>query len=361
MPGDTQVAPATVDIDPLDDQDPTVLASWTLTLVRTLDEAGHDGMALAGRAGIDTDLFTVEGARLPLSATSTLWQLAVEATGDPCIGLRVARNVRPTTFHGLSVGVVASGRFRDALTRVVRYNTVVCSPTGQPSLREVDGRLEYVVSWPPGSVVPRPESMEAILASIVRVGRFLLGRHLAPCAVELQRPCRPPESRFETFFDCPVLYGSDRYLLAWPLDAIDQSLPTGCDELASNADRMVSTYLERIAPGAVVTDQVRHVVTDLLADGEVSSSKVAGRLAMSARTMQRRLQDEGTSFREVVTHVRVTLAKRAMDAGTTSVPVLADQLGFSDPGAFRRAFKRVTGLTPGAYAAAIAARDVDGR
>ena len=124
---------------------------------------------------------------------------------------------------------------------------------------------------------------------------------------------------------------------------------------------MVSTYLERIAPGAVVTDQVRHVVADLLADGEVSSSRVAGRLAMSARTMQRRLQDEGTSFREVVTHVRVTLAKRAMDSGTTSVPVLADRLGFSDAGAFRRAFKRVTGLTPGAYAAAIAARDVDGR
>jgi len=363
MPGDTQVSPMTAGGDRLDDpatsQEPTVLASWTLTLVRTLDEAGHDGMALARRAGIDPDCFAVEGARLPLSATSRLWQLAVDATGDACIGLRVARHVRPTTFHGLSVGVVSSGRFRDALTRIVRYNTVVCTPTGQPSLTEVGDRLEYIVSWPPGSVVPRQESMEAILACIVRAGRFLHGHHLAPCSVELLRSSRPPESRFESFFDCPILYGSDRYLLAWPLEVIDRSLPTGCDELASNADRMVSTYLERIAPGAVVTDQVRHVVADLLADGEVSSSRVAARLAMSARTMQRRLKDEGTSFRDVVTNVRVTMAKRSMDAGTTSVQVLADQLGFSDAAAFRRAFKRVTGLTPAAYTSAIAGKVVE--
>jgi AraC-like DNA-binding protein len=350
MPGDTQVASTTAG-----GREPTVLASWTRTLVRTLDAAGHDGIELACRAGIDPDLFDVEGARLPMTATSALWQLAVDATGDPCIGLRVARHVRPTTFHGLSVGVVSSGRFRDALTRVVRYNTVVCTPTGQPSLTEVDGRLEYVVSWPPGSVLPRPESMEAILACIVRAGRFLLGHDLSPCSVELMRPARPAHSRFEPFFDCPIHYGSARYLLAWPLDAIDRSLPTGCDELASNADRMVSTYLERIAPGAVVTDEVRQAVADLLADGGVSSSAVASRLAMSARTMQRRLRDEGTSFRDVVTDVRVTLAKRAIEAGTTSVPVLADRLGFSDAAAFRRAFKRVTGLTPGAYATAIAA------
>ena len=358
MPGHTQVAPATPDdnrAEPVaDGREPSVLASWTRTLVRTLDAAGHDGIALACRAGIAPDLFDVEGARLPLSATSALWQLALDVTGDPCIGLRVARHVRPTTFHGLSVGVVSSGRFRDALTRVVRYNTVVCTPTGQPSLTEVGGRLEYAVSWPPGSALPRPESMEAILACIVRAGRFLLGHDLSPCAVELMRPTRPPSSRFEAFFDCEILYGSTRYLLAWPLDAIDRSLPTRCDELATNADRMVTTYLARIAPGAVVTDEVRHAVAELLADGEVSSSAVASRLAMSARTMQRRLKEEGTSFRDVVTDVRVTLAKRAIEEGTTSVSLLAERLGFSDPAAFRRAFKRVTGQTPGAYSSAIA-------
>ena len=80
MPGDTQVAAATVDLDPLDDQDPTVLASWTLTLVRTLDEAGCDGMALACQAGIDTDLFTVEGALTP--AVGHLDALAARRRGD---------------------------------------------------------------------------------------------------------------------------------------------------------------------------------------------------------------------------------------------------------------------------------------
>jgi AraC-like DNA-binding protein len=57
----------------------------------------------------------------------------------------------------------------------------------------------------------------------------------------------------------------------------------------------------------------------------------------------------------VATDVRVAMAKRAIEGGTTSVQVLADRLGFSDAAAFRRAFKRVTGQTPGAYSAAIAA------
>lgn len=331
---------------------PTVLASWTATVVRTLSARGIDGPALARAAGIDPTAFDVDGARLPLVATSRLWRLAVEATGDPCFGLDVARHVRPSTFHGLSVGVVSSGRFRDSLERIVRFAAVVCSPSGRTRLDEVDGRLVYVIEWPPAAATPSHESVEAILACVVRAGRFLMGRDLSPSSVELLRPARPEPSRFEAFFGCDVTYGASRYSLSFPASVTDAPLPTGCDDVARTADHVVGAYLERVDPGGEITDQVRQAVAGLLGDGEVTSTAVAARLAVSARTMQRRLHDEGTTFRDVVADVRMALAKQAIAAGDAPVHLVADRLGFSDATAFRRAFKRSTGMTPSAYAEA---------
>lgn len=331
--------------------EPTVLASWTSTLVRTLDERGADGRALALRAGIEPAALDVPGGRLPLSSSSRLWQLAVEVTGDPCIGLDVARNVRPSTFHGLSVGVLSSESFRDALARMVRFGAVVCSPSGRSTLLEVDGRLVYETAWPPAAAVPSHESMEAILACVVRAGRFLMGHDLSPCAVELLRPQRPADSRFEGFFGCEITYGADRYALVFPREVTDRLLPTRCDDVARTADQTVGAYLERVDTAGELVEEVRQAVAALLGGSEeVSATTIASRLAMSARTLQRRLHDEGTTVREVVAEVRMALATQAIAAGDVPVAVLAARLGFSDAAAFRRAFKRHTGLTPSAYA-----------
>ena len=91
-------------------------------------------------------------------------------------------------------------------------------------------------------------------------------------------------------------------------------------------------------------------MSGLLGGGEVSSAVVASRLAISPRTMQRRLHEEGTTFREVVAEVRLAVAKQAIAAGDAPVHVVADRLGFSDAAAFRRAFKRSTGMTPSEFA-----------
>ena len=330
---------------------PTVLASWTATLVHTLRSRGVDGDALARQAGIDTSAFGVGGARLPLAATTRLWRLAVEATDDPCIGLDVARHVRPSTFHGLSVGVVSSDRFRDALERMVRFAAVVCSPSGRARLEDTDDGVVYETKWPPGAAMPSEESMEAILACVVRAGRFLMGHDLSPSAVEIARPVRPDLSRFEAFFGCEVTYGAPRYALVFPCSVVDAPLPSRCEEVARTADHLVGAYLERVDPGGEVTDQVRQQVATLLHGAEaVTPTGVAARLAISARTMQRRLRDEGTTFRDVVADVRVALAKQAIAAGDAPVHLLADRLGFSDAAAFRRAFKRATGFTPSEYA-----------
>lgn len=348
-PGDRHLAP---DPDQLPDipAEPTVLAAWTATVLRALRAHGVDGEALARQAGIDPDVFAVDGARIPLSHTTALWRLAVDATGDPCFGLEVARFVRPATFHALSLGIVSSKCFRDALDRVVRFAPVALTTTVVATGYSRDGRYEWTLRWAPGSDEPSYESVEAIAACIVRAGRFLVGQTLSPVEVHLQRPCPPPTERMETFFGCPVRYGCDHYRMVFDAGIVNQPLSTGNGELARNADRVVAAYLDHIRSAGPVTEQVHQVVAALLAGGEPTSTAVARRLAMSNRTLQRRLHEEGTTFRDIVAHVRIGLAKRFIVIEGLATQQIAARLGFSDPAAFRRAFKRRTGMTPGEFA-----------
>ena len=93
--------------------EPSILASWTRALRKQLDALGLDSLALTQAAGLDPQLMDDPNARYPVTVTTRLWQLAVQASGDPALGLRVSRFVSPTTFHALGYALVASGSLRE--------------------------------------------------------------------------------------------------------------------------------------------------------------------------------------------------------------------------------------------------------
>src|SRR5262245_1973468 len=96
------------------------IGGWITGISRALDSAGIDGASLAREAGINPETLAA-GARSPLAANTRLWRLAVQATGDPCFGLRVPAHVPPTGLHGLAYAMMASANLKEALERFVRY------------------------------------------------------------------------------------------------------------------------------------------------------------------------------------------------------------------------------------------------
>jgi AraC-like DNA-binding protein len=329
-------------------------------VVRALEARGVDGMALAREAGVDPGTFEVDGGRVPLAASTALWRLAVRTTGDPCFAVSVARFVRPGTFHGLGLGVLASRTLADALTRIGRFAPLVLDTAARPSAEERDGRFVLALGWTssvagrPG--VPVPESVEAITACIVATARFLTDGAVAPVEVHLPRPDRPEPDGFERYFRCPVRYGADDYLIAYDADRVHRPLRAGCGEAAEAADRVAAGYIARVQGPDGVADEVRTVLRRAVGEGSPTAARVAAELAMSSRTLQRRLQDEGTTFRALVDEVRMARARELLADGTTAAAV-ATRLGFSDPTAFRRAFKRTTGETPRTFTVRTATRE----
>src|SRR6202051_3138413 len=98
----------------------TTLGTWVKAICRALDAAGCDSAALLAEAGLDLKSLDGPTARCPIAPVSLLWRAAVDATGDPAFGLKVASHIKQTTFHALSFGLSASSTLKEAFERVQR-------------------------------------------------------------------------------------------------------------------------------------------------------------------------------------------------------------------------------------------------
>lgn len=172
----------------------TSLASWTRALRKQLDALDLDSAALCAQAGLDPQQMDDPNARYPLSATTRLWALAVQASGDPAIGLRVSRFVSPTTFHALGYALVASGSLREVFERIVRYHQVVSDALTLELSREGE-RYCFRLLQPVGSPAPALEAIDAFAAIYVRTCRNRLGREYAPLAYTCNARSRPTPRR----------------------------------------------------------------------------------------------------------------------------------------------------------------------
>src|SRR5258705_4688070 len=105
----------------------TSLNTWVNALVLTLQSCGCDADALLRRAGLDPAMIKDPNGRSPVASMVRLWRLAVEATGDACLGLKAAAFVQPATFHSLGLALLASQNLEDSLQRAARFSRIVSS------------------------------------------------------------------------------------------------------------------------------------------------------------------------------------------------------------------------------------------
>ena len=327
---------------------PSVLASWTRTIIRALDARGVDGRALAADAGIDVRRLDDAEARYLMTDTRELWRQAVAATGDPCLGLHVARYVNFATFHALGAAVLASGTLREAFRRLERYGRVV-GDAATLRLDDRGARTRLVLEVTGTGPVP-DEAIDALLALTLRVARLLRDRPtLSPLRVELSRSEPSPSEPFRRFFQAPIAFGARTNLLEFAAADLDERLPAGNAEVAHRIDEVLARYVARLDDRQLLS-RVRAAIVERLPDGEPSQRTIARALGVSLRTLQRRLADEGTSYQAILDGARADLARVYLAEGW-SVTEIAFTLGFSDTSSFSRAFRRWTGRAPTAAGA----------
>ncbi len=327
--------------------EPTSLASWTRALRKQLDALGLDSNALCLQAGLDPQLMDDPNARYPLSATTRLWELAVEVSGDPAIGLRVSRFVSPTTFHALGYALVASGSLREVFERIVRYHQVI-SDALELELTRGEDRYRFTLKVPEGSPAPAREAIDAFAAIYVRTCRNRLGRDYAPLAVYLRRPKPADPKQWHTVFRAPIFFAADEDRLEFSIEDFESHLDDANPELAEHNEAVLERTLTQLR---LLTweRKVRDAIEAQLPEGEPSAERIAQALHLSLRSLQRHLADEGCRFDTLLNECRENLALLHLRDPQCSLSEISYLLGFADTSSFSRAFKRWTGMTPGQF------------
>ncbi|HEX5660424.1 MAG TPA: AraC family transcriptional regulator [Polyangiales bacterium] len=332
---------------------PSVLSSWTRVIVDALETLGIDPAPTLLEGGFAADSFADPNARLNALATARMWRSASSRAGDPAFGIYASRFVRPATFHALGYAVFASTSLRDALERLLRYSHLVSDAAElalETSPSEV--RLSFVARPDalPTPGVPSDEAVDAVTSLIVRTCRVLTDPSFALRSLELRRAEPVGSAGHERFFRCPLRFSAREDALIFDAHELDRRLPTANPELARHNDDLVQRYLAGMREGTVV-DRLRRILSQHLS-GDASPSKLAGLLGMSARSLQRRLQEQGTSYAQVLRDTRRDLAMSYLVQAECSITEIAFLLGFEDASAFARAFRTWTGVTPSAFRSA---------
>jgi AraC-like DNA-binding protein len=329
---------------------PSVLSSWTRTIVDALIAMNADVEAVLEAAGLSRDAFKDPNGRLPMTASARLWRAAAEHLGDPAFGLRASKYVHQTTFHALGYAVFASETLRDALHRLVRYSHLV-SDAGELRLETTPelAQLSFVFRNDVGP--PSFEAIDAVMSLIVRTGRTLTTREFTLRWVEQRRPEPVDPIPYQRFFRCPVQFGRELDVLTIEAEVLDRPLPTANAELASHNDELIRQYLARLSEGNIV-HRLRALLVEHLS-GDPSPSQLGALLGLSARSLQRRLSEQGTTYGALLAETRRELACEYLREPRYSVTEITFLLGFEDASAFARAFRRWMGISPSEYRAQV--------
>jgi AraC-like DNA-binding protein len=319
----------------------TTLGTWVKAICRALEAAGCDSTALLAEAGFDLKALDGPTVRCPLTQTARLWGLAVAATGDPAFGIKVASHIKQTTFHALSYGLSASSTLKEAFERAQRYCHVASDAIEYEFSRH--GTEYHFVIEPAGPVAD--ESVDALVAAYLRMCRSLIGHDYSPLRIEFRRARPSRIEDFERLLRAPLQFGAAQTRLVFDCEAIERPLDGGNPELARHNDAIALQYLSQIERDNL-QGRVRDVLTQRLARGEPSQEDVAELLNMSARTLQRKLGDGGTTYKEILDETRRVLALAYLSAARHSVSDVTYLLGFSAGSSFTRAFRRWTGQSP---------------
>lgn len=325
----------------------STLSSVAHMVAQTLESYSVDSAAIFKQVDIDLDKLHDPDARIPTVAMQKVWHMAVEATGDPCFGINVAKNIQPTAFHGLGFSWIASSTLRDALERLCRYSKVLVS-AGGIVLQEQNEGTYLCLKIPPlyGRLVDA--SIDAGLGMFVQMCRLTVGSQFSPVRVELQREAPACVDRLLEFFDCPIDFTAAENRIFFSNEVLNKTLATANPALARVNDQVVTEYLARFCHGNI-TNRVRACIIECLPSGVPTQSLIANTLHVSVRDLQRKLQSEDTNFKQLMNDVRQQLAEQYLKEPHRSIGEITYILGFTEPSNFTRAFKRWTGDNPKAF------------
>jgi len=286
------------------------------------------------------------GRRLCGNSYSALMDSAARELGDQGLGLRFGGRVGGAGFGMLGIAAATAPSLRESIRHLTQLESIT-STLGHASVRRHGGKVH--LSWQPAQALPA-SVIEGILAGWVSFGRYLLGERVEVAQVSLRHRRIAPMEVYDGVFECPVRFETCCYGVTIGACLLD-ARPRFADDLLNDA---IGDWLGHCASAAAregksVTRSVSSLFGAVLPLAEADEPTVAAMLGHDRRALQRALQHEGTSFRQILNAARAQHAVLALMRGGVSLPDLSADIGFDEQSSLCRAFRKWTGYAPLAF------------
>jgi AraC-like DNA-binding protein len=311
--------------------------SWRM-LIKDLGLSSADVLR---RAGLPDDLLEQESVRLAPDDYYRLWDSVVEASGDPVFPISLCRKVTSESFTPLVFAALCNPNLLAAAERVGRYKALLAPQ--RFNMSEEGGLVAMEFIWPDSPPPPVSLVVKELLVGVA-IGRIGTREHI--CPVEVTTTVLPsPLEPYEAYLGAPLRRGPRHQVVYTTADATRPFL-TSDEGMWRMFEPALRQRLAEVEGPVTTTRRVRAVLLEALPSGLVTLEDVGRRLAISKRTLQRRIEGEGTSFQRILSETRETLARHYLEATALPAAEIALLLGYDEPNSFFRAFKTWTGTTP---------------
>ena len=319
-------------------------------------EAHQSGTAAALAQDLSIVLPTERtDARVPFTLIPRLLAAAAIHLQEPHLGLRLAVMGDPQR-HGLLDYLAATSPTLDvAWSQICRYLALWNEGV---AIRQSVGPTEVALELRLSPAADEPEGVRQLLglavATLVLAAHRFAGRRVPPRYIELACEAPADPAQWAAALGAPVNFAVPLTRIVYPQQTAAIVCVTSDGALAGILGRHADELLTRLGDKTSWSGKVRDAILTELRRGEVQLSVVATAVAMSERTLQRRLRDESTSFEEVLDQTRFALASTYLRDPALGIAEVAWLTGYTEIATFYRAFRRWTGLTPAAYRARFA-------
>jgi len=323
-------------------EQPTVHVGKVWRLMLT--DLGLDAATVLRRAGLPSGILDGDGTRISLDAYYALCESFDAEAQSPTLALKLGQIEASEYFDPALFAAMCAPNMTVAGQRLGHFKRLVGAFSLDVNTEADATRFTYRCKYRPDI----PATMAATeIVFLVNLLRRATRQRVNPRSACLPGPLEA-RSAFEDWFGCPVDYGDTASFSLHPVDAMRPFL-THDNQMWQSFEPTLRRRMEDAREDLTMRARVENALMELLPSGRTQIDDVARELAISRRSLQRRLSEEGTSWLDVLNEARERLARHYLTSTSLGASEVSFLLGFEDPNSFYRAFRRWMDTTPEAW------------
>ncbi|WP_170327665.1 AraC family transcriptional regulator [Ruegeria arenilitoris] len=279
-------------------------------------------------------------ARMSTAQLFALWH-ALEVLGGADVGFDLSTQMQGATMPPSLMVAFHASNLGEALRRVARFKALTAPEEFQ--ITSTAEECVVITNWPHANETQPNALTDASFAFLVSMARVGTETEITPDRMDL---CRDRSEKIETWFGCPVNWNAPTARLVFRKSDLDIRFVSYNRELLEMLDEALDQELSRHQTKGSLSDQVRWHLRRCLTAGRPELRSIARQMAISERSLQRRLREEGQSFQALLSDTRHSLACEYLSEPAFDITEIVCLLGYEDQGSFYRAFHKWEDRTP---------------